>query len=88
MDSYNTYVKIYPFEKFESIESETYWKYCKYSLIVFKPFEDNERHLIDNNEPTPENWIKYWTEFRDRHRDTIYYDLFLHIKEEIDNEIY
>lgn len=59
-DSYNTYVKVYPFEKFESIESETYWKYCKYSLIVYKPFEDNEGHLIDNHEPTPENWIKYW----------------------------
>lgn len=79
-------MNIYPFEKFDSIESENYWKYCKFSLICYKPFRDHENHLLDYKDPTPTNWINAWVEFRESKKDTIYYDLYMHIKKETNNE--
>lgn len=86
-DSYNTYVNVYPFVKFDSIESENYWEYCKFSLITYKPFDDNIFNLVgDNQDPSKEDWIQAWVEFREENKNTLNYDMFMHIKKEIDSE--
>ena len=43
----------------------TYWLFCKYSLIKFKPFVNNMSKLTNKENPTEDDWISEWNSFKE-----------------------
>ena len=71
-----TFKFTHPFVKFETFESDNYWEYCKYSLISYKPFQNNINNLVgDKEDPEEEDWIYFWIKFRDEKKTWISYFL-------------
>ena len=53
----------YPYHLYNE-QSVNYYKFCKYSLIKYKPFVNSIATLFDNEiDPAPELCIQKWNEF-------------------------